>query len=167
MTKKRSMREGFWIAVIFVAILAFAILADWWKENAILGWSILGALAIVFAFLLYRYASVRGWIGRQVKDIAVKAVFEDAASEREPLPQETREGVLIRARGRCENEHCNYKGKPHIHHIDGNNSHNRFVNLIALCPNCHQKAHDGVFTESQLVNWVRRDWKRQKSRRPA
>ena len=68
-----------------------------------------------------------------------------------------REEVLARASNRCENERCNYRGKPHIHHIDRNNSNNNLSNLVALCPNCHQKAEDGIFTESQLHNWVRRD----------
>lgn len=165
MAKRRSIREGFWIALFFIAVVVYALLADWWTENAILGWTILGTLLAVFAFLLYRFASLRGWLGRQVKSATEKAVFEDVASAREPLPQAKRNEVLKRARYHCENERCSYKGKPHIHHIDGNNSHNHPSNLIALCPNCHQKAHDGVFTESQLHNWLRRDLQRLKSRR--
>ena len=165
MAKQRSIREGFWIALVFIAIVIFSLAADWWKDNAILGWIILGILLTVSAFLLYRFASLRGWLGRQVKSVAEKAVFEEVASDREPLPQYIREEVLRRARYRCENERCNYKQKPHIHHIDMNNSNNHLSNLIALCPNCHQRAHDGKFTQSQLFNWARRDFKRLKSRR--
>ncbi len=162
---KRRIRGEFWFAAIFLGLLAFALLADWWEENAVIGWTVIGVLFVLLAFFAYRYASFRGWLGRQVKSAAKKAAFEDVASEREPLPQDTRNEVLKRARYRCENERCSYKSKPHIHHIDMNNSHNRLSNLIALCPNCHQKAHDGVFTETQLYNWVRRDLQRRKSRR--
>lgn len=165
MAKRRSIREGFWFALVFIAIIVFALVSDWWKENAVVGWTILGILLAVLAFLVYRFASLRGWLGRQVKGIAEKAVFEDVATAREPLPQGIRSEVLKRASYHCENERCNYKGKPHIHHIDMNNSHNGLSNLIALCPICHQKAHDGVFTETQLYNWVRRDFQRLKSRR--
>ena len=96
-----------------------------------------------------------------------KTVFESIASSREPLPQDTRKEVPRRARFRCEKESCGYKGKPHIHHIDSDNSHNNLSNLVALCPNCHQSAHDGKLTESQLHNWVRRDFKKLRSRRSA
>ncbi len=166
MAKRRSIREGFWFALIFLAIVIYALLADWWKDNATLGWIILGILLVVFAFLLYRFALLRGWLGQQLKSVVEKAVFEEVASGREPLPQDKRNEVLQRARYNCENEGCNQKVKPHIHHIDGNNSNNHLFNLIALCPNCHQKAHKGIFTESQLHNWVKRDFQRFKSRRP-
>ncbi len=148
-----------------MTILAFALIANWWKENSTIGWIIVIVLLAIVAFLAYRFVSVRGWLGRQVKTAAIKAVFEKVASGREPLPQGAREEVFRRAESRCENERCRYKGKPHIHHIDGNNSRNNLSNLVALCPNCHQSAHDGVLTESQLHNWVRRDYQRLKSKR--
>jgi 5-methylcytosine-specific restriction endonuclease McrA len=164
--RRRQIKEEVWFWVIFAVIVIYALLAEWWKEHAVIGWTILVILIAAGIFALYRYASVRGWIKRQVKETVEKTIFEETATGREPLPQNTREEVLKRARNRCENEQCNYRGKPHIHHIDNNNSNNNLSNLIALCPNCHQKAHDGVFTETQLINWVRRDYKRlQTSRR--
>ena len=162
---RRKVKDGFWFALVFIAIIVYALLADWWKENAILGWIILSILLIAAGFFLYRFASLRGWLGRQVKDTVQKAVFDEVASAREPLPQDKREEVLRRAHYRCENERCSYRGKPHIHHIDMNNSNNHLSNLIALCPNCHQKAHKGSFTATQLGNWVRRDLQRRRSRR--
>ncbi len=162
---RKKVKDEFWVALAFVGIIAYALLAEWWKENTILGWSILGILLVVAGFFVYRYASLRGWLGRQVKDTVQKAVFEEVATAREPLPKGMRDGVLKRARSGCENEKCNFKGRPHIHHIDANNSHNRLGNLIALCTNCHQKAHDGIFTESQLINWARRDYRRLQSSR--
>ena len=162
---RRKVKDGFWSALVFIAIIGYALLADWWKTNAILGWIILGVLLAVLAFLFYRSALLRGWLGHQAKSIAKSAVLEDVASVREPLPPGTRKEVPRRARNRCENEQCNQKVRPHIHHVDGNKSNNHLPNLIALCPNCHQKAHDGVFTESQLHNWVRRDLQRLRARR--
>jgi len=162
---KRKVREDIWFFGIFGVLFLYAILAEWWQQNPVIGWSILIILLVAAGFILYRYASLRGWIKRQVKETVQKAVFEEVATGREPLPRDMREEVLTRARSRCENEQCNYKGRPHIHHINGNNSHNRLGNLIVLCPNCHQKAHDGIFTESQLTNWVRRDYRRLQSSR--
>lgn len=163
--KQKQVKEAVWIWVIVGAIVIFSLLADWWQENAVLGWIILVILIAIGIFLLYRYATLRGWLGRQVKKTVAEVVFEEVASGREPLPARTREEVLKRARNRCENEQCNYNVQPHIHHIDANNSHNNLGNLVALCPSCHQKAHDGVFKETQLINWVRRDYRRLQSRR--
>ena len=162
---RKKVKGEFWFGAIFVAIIAYALLLDWWKTHAVIGWIILGVLLAVVGFVLYKYASLRGWIGHQVKETVEKVVFEKVASDREPLPKDTRDEILKRAQSRCENESCDFQGRPHIHHIDGNNQHNNLGNLIALCPNCHQKAHDGIFTESQLINWVRRDYKRLQARR--
>ena len=162
---KRRVKEEVWVAVAFCGLVVFALLADWWKENAAIGWTVIGVLSVLLVFFAYRYASFRGWLGRQVKSAAVKAVFEDVASDREPLSQYERAAVLRRSQSRCENERCKYQGKPHIHHIDMNNNNNNLANLIALCPFCHQQAHDGKFTQSQLFNWARRDYKRLQARR--
>ena len=162
---KKKVKDEFWFVLIFIGIIVYALLAEWWQENVVLGWIILSSLIIVGAFLLYRYARLRGWLGRKVKETVKKAVFEEIASGREPLPRDIRDEVLRRARSSCENEQCNFNGRPHIHHIDANNSNNRLGNLIALCPNCHQRAHDGVFTESQLINWLRRDYRRLQNNR--
>jgi hypothetical protein len=165
MSGRKRIKPWVWVVLAFVAIIIFGIVADWWKTHSALGWTIVVVLVLIIAFLAYRYASVRGWLGSRVKSAADKIIFEKVASGREPLPVPQREEVLKRARNRCENERCNYKGQPHIHHIDGNNSHNNLSNLVALCPNCHQQAHDGILTESQLHNWVKRDFQRLKARR--
>ena len=160
MTRRQKVKNDAWIAIIIAAIVFYAFLADWWRTHAILGWTILVILIGGAGYVLYRYASVRGWLGRQVKDTLAKVVLEDVASEREPFTPFERDSVLKRAHYRCENESCNFQGKPHIHHIDMNNSNNNLRNLIALCPNCHQKAHDKTFSQSQLFNWARGDYKR-------
>jgi hypothetical protein len=165
MTKKRPIREGFVFAIIFIIVVVLVAIVTWWKGHEIIGWSVLSVLVVALAFFLYKSSMLRDWIGRQFKGVTERVVFEDVASDREPLPQDVRKTVLERARQRCENEQCGYQGMPVIHHIDMNNSNNRLNNLAALCPNCHQKAHNGVFTGSQLFNWVRRDYQRMKSRR--
>ena len=162
---RRKVKDDFWVGAIVAVIIVYALLASWWKEHAVLGWIILAVLLAVAVYILYRYASLRGWLGRQVKDTVQKVVYEEVASEREPLSQYERAAVLRRSQSRCENESCKYQGKPHIHHIDMNNSNNNLANLIALCPSCHQQAHDGKFTQSQLFNWARRDYKSLQARR--
>jgi len=114
----------------------------------------------------YKYTSLRGWLGDQVKDTIQKTVFDNVASEREPLSPYERNAVLKRAHNRCENELCRFQGKHQIHHIDMNNQNNDLGNLIVLCTDCHNKAHAGIFTQSQLFNWARRDYKMLKATRP-
>ena len=64
MAKRKRIRDEAWFAIAFVAILVFALIADWWKGNGIFGWIIVTVLLIIVAFLAYRYGSVRGWLGR-------------------------------------------------------------------------------------------------------
>ncbi|MBI2852583.1 MAG: HNH endonuclease [Chloroflexi bacterium] len=166
MSKRKSVRGEFWATAFIVAIVGWALLADWWKDNSALGWSLLGVMVIALGLVLYRSPTVRGWLGRTARVAAEKAVFEDnIASDREPIPPEKRRQVLARTDGKCAVENCNQSVRPHIHHIDMNNRNNDFRNLIALCPNCHQKAHNGDFTQSQLWNWVNRDFQQFKKRR--
>ena len=163
--RRKKVKEEVWVGVIVGVIVVYALLADWWKTHAVLGWVILAITLAIAGYVFYRYASVRGWLGRQAKDVVQKVVFDKVASDREPLPQATRAEILKRAQNRCEYELCHNTGKPHIHHIDMDNSNNRLVNLIGLCPNCHQKAHDGKFSQSQLFNWARRDYKKLQARK--
>jgi hypothetical protein len=164
--RSRRVKDEFWAGVIVAAIIVYALLASWWKEHVILGWIILSALLIFIGYILYRYASLRGWLGRQAKNTVQNAVFEQVASEREPLSPRQRDAILKRAHYRCENELCHFQGNPQIHHIDMKNQNNDLSNLIALCTNCHKKAHAGIFTQSQLFNWARRDYKRLQATSP-
>lgn len=159
---QRRIRPGFWFALIFVALLAYALIADWWKGHATLGWVILGIVVAVLAFSLYRFPKFRSFVFGTAKKAGQGLIYQPteptAVSSREPLPPDLREHILQRAHYRCENPDCKEQVKPEIHHIDGNNSNNNPRNLIALCPNCHDRAGDGVYTNSQLRNWVRRSW---------
>jgi 5-methylcytosine-specific restriction endonuclease McrA len=130
-----------------------------------LGWVILGIVVALLAFSLYRFPAFRGLFLRTAKKAGESIAYQTKVSEREPLPPDLREHILQRAHYRCENPACKEHVKPEIHHIDGNNSNNSPRNLIALCPNCHVRAGDGVYSYSQLRNWVRSSWETYKRNR--
>ncbi|MFC2070343.1 HNH endonuclease [Chloroflexota bacterium] len=157
---KRKLKEDFWMVAVVVAIIIVALISSWWKENAVIGWVIVGLVIVVFGYSLYRFPSLRNFIFRTAKTTGKNIIFEEEASSREPVPSGTRQHVLARANNRCENQDCKQVVKPHIHHIDANNSNNNPKNLIALCPNCHTKAHGGIYTTSQLRNWSNYSWAR-------
>ena len=164
--RKRRIREQFWVALIFVALLAYALIADWWKEHALLGWVIVGIVVALLAFSLCRFPAFRRLFIGTARKTGESLVYDGTkASVREPLDPDLREHIRQRAHYKCENPDCREHVKPVIHHIDGNNSHNSPRNLIALCPNCHQRAHDGDFAFSQLRVWVQRTWAIYKRRR--
>ena len=156
--RKRRTREEFWVGLIFVALLAYALIADWWKEHAVLGWTIVAVIVAMLVFSIYRFPAFRRWLFMGAKKAGQSIVYETEAPGREPLPSDLRERILKRAHHRCENPDCRAHINPHIHHIDCDNSNNRPRNLIALCPNCHTRAHHGVYSPSQLRNWVHSSW---------
>jgi hypothetical protein len=155
---QRRIRIEFWAVLIFIALLAYALIADWWKEHAALGWVILGIVVALLAFSLYRFPAFRRWTFGAAKKAGESIVYETEASGREPMPKYTRMKILQRAKDRCENPDCRSDVPPHIHHIDNDSSNNNLRNLIALCPNCHAKAHRNEYSNSQLRNWVQRSW---------
>ena len=163
---QRRIRIEFWAGLIFVALLAYALIADWWKEHSVLGWIIVGVIVAILAFSIYRFPAFRRWLFRGAKKAGEAIVYGTKASGREPIPPDKRRKILQRARDRCENPDCRQDVQPHIHHIDFNNSNNNLNNLIALCPNCHQRAHDGDFSFSQLRGWAKRSWAIFNSGRP-
>jgi hypothetical protein len=156
--RQRRTREEFWIGLIVVALLAYAFTANWWKQHSALGWTIVAILIALLGFSIYRFPAFRRWLFMGAKKAGRSIMYETETSEREPLPPDLREHILKRAHYKCENPDCREHIKPHIHHIDCDNSNNRPGNLIALCPNCHTKAHHGVGSPSQLRNWVQRSW---------
>ncbi|ADJ26107.1 HNH endonuclease [Dehalogenimonas lykanthroporepellens BL-DC-9] len=158
MARNKKVKDDFIFAVIFISLIALALIMDWWKANAVLGWTIIGIVAVSTGFFLYKSGRFRASIKNATKSTATKLVFENEANEREPLPPQVRQEVMRRAKHRCENEECSYSRTLHIHHIDMDNSNNRLFNLIALCPNCHKDAHNGYITSTQCRNWVNRDY---------
>jgi 5-methylcytosine-specific restriction endonuclease McrA len=165
MAAKKKVREEIIFAGLCVLLVLYSVVAEWWKKNQILGWVIVGVVVIGLVFLLMRFGRFRQVVTSKIKDTTNKIVFDEKVSEREPIPSELRQEIYTRAQNRCENETCGYKSTLHIHHIDMNNSNNKLTNLLALCPNCHCKAHDGIFTATQLHNWMSRDYHRLLDRR--
>lgn len=155
---QRRIRPEFWAGLIFVALLAYVLIADWWEEHAVLGWTIVGIIIAILAFSIYRFPAFRRLLFRTTKKAGESVMYETAISGREPMPAYVRTHILQRAYCKCENPDCKSDTKPEIHHIDGNRNNNNPRNLIALCPNCHTRAGDGVYSNSQLRNWVRRSW---------
>jgi hypothetical protein len=90
---RRKGKDEFWVGVIVAGVIVYSLLASWWKEHVILGSIILSVLLVVAGYVLYKYASLRGWLGHQVKDTIQKTVFENVASEREPLSPYERDEV--------------------------------------------------------------------------
>jgi len=152
---KRSLRVEFIFGLIVVFIIVLALLLDWWKEHAVIGWTIIGILVVLFGFSLYKFPTFRGWIFKKGAIVGKKVVYEEGAPGREQIPQNLYNKVMHRANYHCQNPDCKYRGKPQIHHINQDNSDNRFWNLIALCPNCHNDAHNGKLAHSQLRNFIR------------
>ena len=159
---KRKVKEDTWIVVLVVTIIALALIINWWKENVIMAWVIFGLIIVGFGYSLYRFPSLRRFIFKTAKKTGENIVFQEEASSREPVPTRIRQNILSRANNRCESQDCRQVVKPHIHHINNDYNDNNYRNLIALCPNCHSKAHNGVSTTSQLRNWVNFSWERHK-----
>jgi hypothetical protein len=156
---RRRIRPEFWIGLIVVALLAYALIADWWKEHAALGWVIVGVIVAILAFSIYRFPAFRGLLFKTAKKAGEGIVYQPTAvPSREPIPEHMRTHILQRARYKCENPDCRSDTKPEIHHIDNDNSNNSPRNLVALCHPCHNRAHDNIHSNSQLRNWVRRSW---------
>lgn len=163
--RQRRTRAEFWVGLIFVALLAYAFIAIWWKENPVLGWLITGSIVAILAFSIYRFPAFRGLLFKTTKTVGKNILYEAVISEREPMPNDTRMYIKQRAGNRCENPDCKLDIPPHIHHIDNDNRNNDPRNLIALCPNCHARAHRNEYSNSQLRVWVQRSLETSKRRR--
>ncbi len=155
---QRKIKPEFWVILVIIGFFVFALMANWWKTNAALGWVLLAVVVGGLGFAIYRFPGFRQRLFSVTKSAGERLVFEKVASDREPVPPKMRQQILDRARNRCENPDCKANVSPHIHHIDNDNAHNSPRNLVVLCPNCHKAAHDDLMTNSQLRNWVQRSW---------
>ncbi|MBU4262055.1 MAG: HNH endonuclease [Proteobacteria bacterium] len=76
---------------------------------------------------------------------------ETTSSGRPPIPAELRRRVLIEAGHRCAIPVCR-ETEIDLHHIipwEECKEH-AFDNLVALCPNCHRRAHKGEIDRKSL-----------------
>jgi hypothetical protein len=70
---------------------------------------------------------------------------------RPPIPTAVRRAVMVEAGYKCAIPHCGHSDLD-IHHIipwEKCRTHD-YKNLIALCPNCHRKAHKGTIDSMSL-----------------
>jgi hypothetical protein len=169
---QRRIRPGFWFALTFVALLAYALIADWWKGHATLGWVIFGVIVAVLAFSIYKSSKFRSFVFGTAKK-AVKGVVygngEEDSYARKPTPPPSKptpppdltpnEKALFinRIGNKCENPTCRRTGDLDIHHIrrrqeGGTNS---VWNLLALCRNCHGEANKGIPPRPRQFQWAR------------
>jgi len=162
---KKRFRDEFIFAVIFISLVVFALVSDWWKDNQALGLTIVIVLLILTLLAFIGIRRFRRTVTNTTIKAAEKMMFEDEVSSREPIPRYKRNQVLKRARGKCENPDCDVKHPLHIHHIDSNNSNNDYRNLAVLCPSCHWKAHHGVIPKSQVYNWAQFNYGKMRNRK--
>jgi len=165
MARRKRFREEFIFAIIFISLVVFALVSDWWKDNQILGWTIVIAVFIMLLLAFIGIKRFRSTLTNTAKKATEKIVYEDQVSSREPIPGYKRKQVLKRARRKCENPDCKTKRPLHIHHIDMNNSNNDYKNLAVLCPSCHWKAHHGGIPKSQVYNWAQFNYGRIRNRK--
>ncbi len=163
---KQRIKPKVWFALIFVALVAYALIADWWKGHTVLGWVILGIVVALLAFFLYRSQPFRSFVFGILKKAGKSMVYDGSeASEHKQLPRYKRTYILQRAGYKCENPSCKTGGKPDIHHINLNNSDHNIKNLIALCAYCHREAGDGRYSKSEVREWARRSEEKSKRNR--
>lgn len=57
---------------------------------------------------------------------------------------------------RCENPYCKYSHFLDVHHIidEKNGGNNKLINLIVLCPYCHDLAHRNEIPEEEMREWI-------------
>lgn len=173
--RQRRIRPEFWIGLIFVALLAYALIADWWKDHTVLGWVVLGVVVAVLASLLWRIQAFREWLVRIAKKAFGGLVYgngdeEEPSEGSKPRPPPSKptpppdltpdeKALFIDKIGnRCENPTCRRTGDLEVHHIrprqkGGTNS---VWNLLALCRNCHGEANKGIPPRPRQFQWARR-----------
>jgi len=73
-------------------------------------------------------------------------------NQRPPIPSELKRRVLLEAGHRCAIPTCKFPDVD-VHHIVpwSKCREHQFNNLIALCPNCHRRAHNGEIDRQSLL----------------
>jgi Restriction endonuclease len=74
--------------------------------------------------------------------------------QRPPIPAELRRRVLVEAGHRCAIPTCRYINVE-VHHIVPYSicKKHEYENLIALCPNCHSRTHNGDIDRKSLYRY--------------
>jgi hypothetical protein len=164
---QRRIRTEFWAGLIFVALLAYALIANWWKEHAVLGWVMLGIVVALLAFSLYRFPTFRARLFKTAKTATDGLIHEPTQStavstpESMPVPALTpreRDLFINYIGNKCERPDCREQNVHNIHHIKPREEggKNSVWNLIVLCPTHHAYADRGIPARSQQHLWAQR-----------
>lgn len=92
---------------------------------------------------------------RQTTDSYENTVFRERDSvARTAIPMEIQRAVLIEASHQCAIPACRHP-RVEIHHIIpwAKCKKHEYHNLIALCPNCHTRVHDGEIDRKSLIKY--------------
>lgn len=169
--RRRRIRPGFWIGLAFIALLAYALIADWWKDNPALGRVIVGVVVGLFVLSLVLFRAFREWFLRKIKRAFGGLVYED---EEEPSvvseairgpskptpPQDLtsdEKNLFIHKMGNvCENPTCGRTGILEVHHVRPRREggKNKVWNLLVLCGSCHNEADKGIPPRPRQRQWV-------------
>ena len=160
--RQRRTRTEFWAVLIFVALLAYALIANWWKEHAALGWVILGIALALLAFLLYRFPGLRARLFNGLKTAIGRAMHEPTpgstpqSTRVPPLTQSERDLFIYYIGNKCEKPDCPERNVHEIHHIKPREEggKNTVWNLLLLCPTHHTLAQKNVPSRSTQRFWV-------------
>jgi len=169
---QRRIRPEFWIGLIFVALVALVLIADWWKGHAVLGWVILGIVVAVLGFCLWRWPAFRAWLVTPVKT-AIDGLIHQPPKPIEPtlvpgpesapeftpvrpLTQSDRDLFFEYIGHRCEKPNCRESNVHEIHHITPRQEggRNDVWNLIVLCPTHHKYADNNIPPKSRQRHWA-------------
>jgi len=149
-----------------VGVVFIVLVGEQWGRHP-LAWSLsVVGVAAVLTFVFIRFPDFRASTWHTTKAAAgalaffIASLFESVGAQRKErtgIPSHIKKAVARRARRRCENPQCWERDVHDYHHINENPSDHRPRNLIYLCPTCHRKAGNGVFTRTELRAWVTSD----------
>ena len=156
--RRKQRRNDFRALVITLILIALVFIASYLVNNPVIGWTVLGLIiAITLIFIIFKFNSHA--------NSNQKIPSQYITQERVPIPPYKRSELYSRSLRRCENPVCHARGELQVHHVDMNHSNNNLYNLVVLCPNCHQEAHNGNITCTQIHNWINMDWYQLRQRR--
>ena len=169
---QRRFKSEFWIILIFVALVAYALIADWWKEHVVLGRVILGIVVAVLALSLWRFPAFRARLVTPLKT-AIDGLIHQSPEQIEstpapgaestteftpvrPLTQSDRDLFFEYIGHRCEKPNCRESNVHEIHHITPRPEGGRHDvwNLIVLCPTHHKHADNNIPPRSRQRHWA-------------
>jgi hypothetical protein len=169
---QRRFRPEFWIILIFVALVAYALIADWWKEHEVLGRVVVGVVVALLAVCLWRFPTFRARLVTPLKT-AIDGLIRQPPEPTEPTPARGPESVTeftpvrpLTQRDRdlffeyighrCEKPNCRESNVHNIHHITPRQEGGRHDvwDLIVLCPTHHEYADNKIPPRSRQRHWA-------------